>query len=251
MNVITGETGAGKTMVVTGLGLLFGGRADAARVRADPGRAVIEGRLRLTGPVAASVAERIVEAGSEPDEDGSVLLARTVNAEGRSRAHVGGRSVPVAVLTELGEHAVAVHGQSDQLRLLRPAEQRAALDRFAGPEHEKLLETYREAFTRWRAVSEDLADRRRNARARSQEADLLKLGLDEITRVGPQPGEDDELRAEAQRLEHAEGLRVAAATAAQALASGVEATDDAPDAAQLLRLARPNLEAQSLDEAVA
>src|SRR5207245_1237377 len=114
MNVITGETGAGKTMVVTGLGLLFGGRADAARVRAEPGRAVVEGRLRLTGAVASSVAERVVDAGSEPDEDGSVLLARTVTAEGRSRAHVGGRAVPVAVLGELGEQVVAVHGQSDQ-----------------------------------------------------------------------------------------------------------------------------------------
>src|SRR2546423_13555237 len=174
MNVITGETGAGKTMVVTGLGLLFGGRADAARVRAQPGRAVVEGRLRLTGAVAASVAERIVDAGCEPDEDGSVLLARTVNAEGRSRAHVGGRSVPVAVLGELGEQVVAVHGQSDQLRLLRPAEQRAALDRFAGPEHDKLLAQLRERHAQWRAVSDDLSGRRRPARERRQEAAMLR-----------------------------------------------------------------------------
>ncbi|MFI5898083.1 DNA repair protein RecN [Actinoplanes sp. NPDC051513] len=245
MNVITGETGAGKTMVVTGLGLLFGGRADAGRVRADPGRAVIEGRLRLSGALAAAVQTRITEAGAEVDDDGSVLLSRTLSIEGRSRAHVGGRSMPVSMLAEVGEQVLAVHGQSDQLRLLRPAEQRGALDRFAGPEHEKLLETYREAFARWRAVVDDLADRRRNARARSQEADLLKLGLDEITRVDPQTGEDDELRAEVQRLEHAEGLRVAAATAAQALASGVEVADDAPDATQLLGLARRTLEAQS------
>ncbi|MGX6604722.1 DNA repair protein RecN [Micromonosporaceae bacterium Da 78-11] len=245
MNVITGETGAGKTMVVTGLGLLFGGRADAGRVRADPGRAVVEGRLRLAGRLADTVQTRITEAGAEVDDDGSVLLSRTVTIEGRSRAHVGGRSMPVAMLTEVGEQVVAVHGQSDQLRLLRPAEQRAALDRFAGAEHEKLLDTYREAFTRWRAVVEDLTDRRRNARARSQEADLLKLGLDEISRVDPQPGEDDDLRTEGQRLEHAEGLRVAASLAAQALASGVEATDDAPDATQLLGSARRTLEAQS------
>ena len=245
MNAITGETGAGKTMVVTGLGLLFGGRADAGRVRADPGRAVVEGRLRLTGPLADTVTERITEAGAEVDDDGSVLLSRTVTIEGRSRAHVGGRSMPVAMLGEVGEQVVAVHGQSDQLRLLRPAEQRGALDRFAGPEHEKLLETYREAYTRWRSVVDDLADRRRNARERSQEADLLRLGLDEISRVDPQPGEDDELRAEVQRLEHAEGLRVAAAQAAQALAGGVEVTDDAPDATQLLGTARRTLEAQA------
>ncbi|WP_412745982.1 DNA repair protein RecN [Krasilnikovia sp. MM14-A1004] len=249
MNVITGETGAGKTMVVTGLGLLFGGRADAARVRAEPGRAVVEGRLRLTGPVAATVHARVTDAGAEPDDDGTVLLSRTVTSEGRSRAHVGGRSMPVAMLAEVGEQVVAVHGQSDQLRLLRPAEQRAALDRFAGPEHEKLLETYREAFTRWRAAVDDLADRRRNARQRSQEADLLTLGLDEISRVDPQPGEDDELRAEAQRLEHAEGLRTAAALAAQALAGGVDTVDDTPDATQLLGVARRTLAAQSAVDA--
>lgn len=252
MNVITGETGAGKTMVVTGLGLLFGGRADTARVRADPGRAVVEGRLRLAGGLADSVQTRITEAGAEVDDDGSVLLSRTLSIEGRSRAHVGGRSMPVAMLAEVGEQVLAVHGQSDQLRLLRPSEQRAALDRFAGAEQEKLLETYREAFARWRQVVDDLADRRRNARARSQEADLLKLGLDEITRVDPQPGEEEDLRAEVQRLEHAEGLRVAAATAAQALASGVEATDDAPDATQLLGVARRTLEAQSsVDQSLA
>jgi DNA repair protein RecN (Recombination protein N) len=249
MNVITGETGAGKTMVVTGLGLLFGGRADAGRVRADPGRAVVEGRLRLSGSLGEAVQARITDAGAEVDDDGSVLLSRTVTIEGRSRAHVGGRSMPVAMLSEVGEQVVAVHGQSDQLRLLRPAEQRAALDRFAGPEHEKLLETYREAYARWRAVADDLADRRRHARARSQEADLLKLGLDEISRVDPQPGEDDELRAEVQRLEHAEGLRIAASQAAQALAGGVDVTDDAPDATQLLGAARRTLEAQATVDA--
>ena len=245
MNAITGETGAGKTMVVTGLGLLFGGRADAGRVRADPGRAVVEGRLRLAGTLGAAVQTRITDAGGELDDDGSVLLSRTVTIEGRSRAHVGGRSMPVAMLSEVGEQAVAVHGQSDQLRLLRPAEQRAALDRFAGPGHEKLLESYREAFTRWRAVAEDLADRRRHARERNQEADLLTLGLDEINRVDPQPGEDEDLRAEVQRLEHAEGLRTAAAIAAQALAGGVEVTEDTPDATQLLGTARRTLEAQA------
>lgn len=245
MNAITGETGAGKTMVVTGLGLLFGGRADAGRVRADPGRAVVEGRLRLSGTLGDAVQTRITEAGGELDDDGSVLLSRTVTIEGRSRAHVGGRSMPVSMLGEVGEQVVAVHGQSDQLRLLRPAEQRAALDRFAGPEHEKLLVTYRETFTRWRAVVEDLADRRRHARERSREADLLTLGLDEISRVDPQPGEDDDLRAEVQRLEHAEGLRTAAALAAQALAGGVEATEETPDATILLGAARRTLEAQA------
>jgi DNA repair protein RecN (Recombination protein N) len=242
MNVLTGETGAGKTMVVTGLSLLFGGRADAARVRTEPGRAVVEGRLRLAGSTAEAVHRRIAEAGAEPDADGSLLLSRAVTIEGRSRGHVGGRSVPVSVLAELGEETLAVHGQSDQLRLLRPVEQRAALDRFAGPEHEKLLASYREAYAGWRRASAELADRRRTARERHQEADLLRLGLEEIGRVDPQPGEDEALRAEAQRLEHAEGLRAAAQAAYQAVAGG---SDDTPDASGLLSGAGRTLESQA------
>jgi DNA repair protein RecN (Recombination protein N) len=246
LTVITGETGAGKTMVVTSLGLLFGGRADAGRVRADLGRAVVEGRLRLTGVSGRAVQARVSEAGAEPDDDGSLLLSRTVTSEGRSRAHVGGRSVPVSVLGDVGEQVVAVHGQSDQLRLLRPAEQRAALDRFAGPEHEKLLERFQELYAQWRHTEDDLADRRRNVRERNQEADLLRLGLDEITRVDPQPGEDEALREEAQRLEHAEGLRTAAQVAHQAIAGGPDAAaDDGPDAVSMLGVARNTLEAQS------
>ncbi len=242
MNVITGETGAGKTMVVTGLGLLFGGRADAARVRADAGRAVVVGRLRLSGGAAQAVHARVAEAGADVEPDGTVLLSRVVTTEGRSRAHVGGRSVPVAVLSDIGEQVVAVHGQADQLRLLRPAEQRAALDRFAGPEHEKLLAAYREVYTQWRQASDRLEERRRSAHARRQEAELLRLGLEEVERVDPQPGEDEALRAEAQRLEHAEGLRTAAATAYQAIAGG---GDDVQDATALLGTARRTLEAQA------
>lgn len=242
MNVLTGETGAGKTMVVTGLGLLFGGRADAARVRSEPGRAVVEGRLRLSGPAAEAVHQRVAEAGGEVEPDGTVLLSRVVTAEGRSRGHVGGRAVPVSVLADVGEQVVAVHGQSDQLRLLRPTEQRAALDRYAGEEHGKLLARYREVYQEWRRVSEQLEERRRTSHARQQEAELLRLGLEEIARVDPQPGEDEELRAEAQRLEHAEGLRQAAATAYQAVGAG---GDDTPDAVTLLGTARRALEAQA------
>uniref|UniRef100_UPI000E3B5AFE DNA repair protein RecN n=1 Tax=Allorhizocola rhizosphaerae TaxID=1872709 RepID=UPI000E3B5AFE len=207
------------------------------------GRATVEGRLRLPAHTAAAVSARVADAGAEPDEDGSLLLSRTVTIEGRSRAHVGGRSVPVSLLGEVGEQVVAVHGQSDQLRLLRPAEQRASLDRFAGPEHEKLLVEFKELFARWRAVADDLDDRRRNARERHQEADLLRLGLDEITRVDPQQGEDEELRAEAQRLEHAEGLRTAAQLAYQAIGGGGEV--EAEDVSTLLGTARRSLDAQS------
>jgi DNA repair protein RecN (Recombination protein N) len=246
LTVITGETGAGKTMVVTSLGLLFGGRADTGRVRADPGRASVEGRLRLSGRILQAVQGRITDAGAEMDDDGTLLLSRTVTIEGRSRAHVGGRTAPISVLSDVGEQVLAVHGQSDQLRLLRPAEQRAALDRFAGPAHEKLLGRFQELYAQWRAVEEDLADRRANARQRAQEEDLLRLGLDEITRVDPQPGEDETLREEAQRLEHVEGLRAAAQLAHVAVAGGAEtAGDDVADALSLIATARRTLEAQA------
>ncbi|WP_432837261.1 DNA repair protein RecN [Dactylosporangium sp. CA-092794] len=244
LTVITGETGAGKTMVVTSLNLLFGGRADAGRVRADPGRATVDGRLTLPAHVRAAVESRIADAGAEIDDDGTLLMSRTLTAEGRSRAHVGGRTVPVSLLSEVGERVFALHGQSDQLRLLRPAEQRAALDRYAGPEHEKLLGQFTELYSRWRAVEDDLADRRANARQRSQEADLLRLGLDEISRVDPQPGEDELLREEAQRLEHVEGLRTASQLAHVALA-GTGEGDDVADVLSLIATARRTLEAQA------
>ncbi|MEV6929893.1 DNA repair protein RecN [Dactylosporangium sp. NPDC051485] len=244
LTVITGETGAGKTMVVTSLNLLFGGRADAGRVRADPGRATVDGRLTLPRHVRAAVQSRIADAGAEVDDDGTLLMSRTLTAEGRSRAYAGGRTVPVSLLTEVGERVFALHGQSDQLRLLRPAEQRGALDRYAGPEHEKLLGQFAELYGRWRAVEDDLADRRANARQRTQEADLLRLGLDEISRVDPQPGEDELLREEAQRLEHVEGLRTAAQLAHVAL-SGTGEGDDVADVLSLIATARRTLEAQS------
>jgi DNA repair protein RecN (Recombination protein N) len=175
--VVTGETGAGKTMVVTGLTLLFGGRADPGRVRAN-GRAGVEGRLAL--PADSPVWERAADAGADPDDDGTLILARTVSAEGRSRAHLGGRSVPVGVVAELAEGLLAVHGQSDQLRLSRPAEQRRALDRYAGTAHLELLDRYREAHTRWRQLAGDLERRRGQARELAQAADVLRHGLEEI-----------------------------------------------------------------------
>ncbi len=215
LTVVTGETGAGKTMVVAGLGLLFGGRADAGRVRAGARQALVEGRLVLAadGPGLA----RAEEAGAEFDDDGTLLASRTVSAEGRSRAHLGGRSVPVGLLAGLGDDLVTVHGQADQLRLLRPAEQRAALDRFAGPEVADLLGRQNTGFERWQVVVRDIERRTSAARERAQEADLLRHGLSEIAAVDPQPGEDESLSADTGRLEHADALRVAAITAAAAL----------------------------------
>jgi DNA repair protein RecN (Recombination protein N) len=250
LTVVTGETGAGKTMVVTALGLLFGGRADPARVRSGSGTAVVEGRLLLDrkGTADRAVLERAADAGSEADEDGTLLLSRSVSAEGRSRAHLGGRSVPVGVLADIGEHLVTVHGQSDQLRLLRPAEQRAALDRYAGDAVTKLVRVHRELYERWQAVSADLADRTSSARERTQEADALRFGLTEVEKVAPQPGEDADLKAESRRLEHADALRTAAYTAHQALAGDPLGTDDGADVAALLGTARRELGAVADDD---
>src|SRR5689334_16633840 len=189
---VTGETGAGKTMVVTSLGLLLGGRADPGLVRNGSGRAVVEGRLEL--PADSPVAARAVEAGAELD-DGALLVSRTVSAEGRSRAHVGGRAVPVGLLAELGEDLIAVHGQTDQQRLLRPARQRGALDRYAGEAVAEPLARYREVYRRLREVSATLEELTTRARERAQEADLLRFGLEEVAAAEPVAGEDVELAA--------------------------------------------------------
>ncbi|SDO10049.1 DNA replication and repair protein RecN [Klenkia soli] len=229
LTVVTGETGAGKTMVVTGLSLLFGGRADPGRVRAN-GRAGVEGRLAL--PVDSPVWARAADAGAEPDEDGTLILARTVSAEGRSRAHLGGRSVPVGLVAELAEDLLAVHGQTDQLRLTRPAEQRRALDRYAGPGQLELVEAHRAAHARWRQLAEDLERRRTQTRELAQTAEVLRRGLEEIAAVAPQPDEDTQLDAQAARLGDADALRAAADEARLALVGDTTGdlggSDDAP-----------------------
>jgi DNA repair protein RecN (Recombination protein N) len=214
LTVVTGETGAGKTMVVSGLTLLFGGRADPGRVRAN-GRAGVEGRLQLPSDSAAW--ERAADAGADPDDDGSLILARTISAEGRSRAFLGGRSVPVGVVAELAEGLLAVHGQTDQLRLSRPAEQRRALDRYAGPAHLALLDRYRAAHQHWRELAADLERRRTSARELAQTADVLRHGLEEIEAAAPEPGEDAALDAQVKRLSDADALRAAADDARLAL----------------------------------
>ncbi|HEV7189592.1 MAG TPA: DNA repair protein RecN [Blastococcus sp.] len=244
LTVVTGETGAGKTMVVTGLTLLFGGRADPGRVRAS-GRAGVEGRLVL--PTDSPVWERAADAGADPDDDGSLILARTVSAEGRSRAFLGGRSVPVGVVSELAEGLLAVHGQSDQLRLSRPAEQRRALDRYAGPAHLELLDRYRAAHQRWRELTADLERRRGQARELAQAADVLRHGLAEIEAVAPEPGEDDALDTQAKRLGDADALRAAADEARVSLVGDVTGDlggDDLPqDATAALSIAQRALAA--------
>jgi DNA repair protein RecN (Recombination protein N) len=228
--VVTGETGAGKTMVVQSLGLLSGARGDGGAVRSGCPRAVVEARLVVA--TTGQVAERAREVGAALDEaddgTGVLLVHRLVSAEGRSRAALGGRAVPLAVLTELVGHSVAVHGQSGQLRLLRPAEQRSALDAYAGAPVAVAAAAYSASYTRLLTARRELAEIVERERERAAEAELLRLGLADVERVDPQPGEDEALRAEIARLSHAESLLTAASGAHDALAGADDADDSAP-----------------------
>jgi DNA repair protein RecN (Recombination protein N) len=239
--VLTGETGAGKTMVVTGLHLLSGGRAEASRVRNGADRAVVEGRFALNpGDDAIALA---AEAGAEPDEDGSLIAVRTVSGDGRSRAHLGGRSVPVGVLADLSERLIAVHGQNDQLRLLQPAEQRAVLDRYAGSMVAEPLAEYRRVREEWQRVATELTERIERSREMAREADLLRHGLAEIASVDPKPGEDQELHDEARRLADVDQLRTIAAAAQLAVSGSTDGDVDSAGAIGGLGEAQRGLEA--------
>lgn len=246
LTVLTGETGAGKTMVVTGLYLLGGARADASRVRVDTPRAVVEGRFELHGPPGRLAGEVVASAGAEADEDGSVIAVRTVGADGRSRAHLGGRSVPAGTLADFTAPLLAVHGQNDQLRLLRPAEQRAALDR-SDPAVAPLLERYHQLRGQWAQVVADLAERTSRSVELAREATVLRDGLAEVERVDPTPGEDAAILRTVARLSDLDALRAAGAEAQQALTG--DADSSRGGALELVAQARAQLQGVS-DEAL-
>ncbi|KRC52331.1 DNA repair protein RecN [Leifsonia sp. Root227] len=238
---ITGETGAGKTMVVSALGLLLGERADTGAVRLGSAQAWVEGRWRIAE--SSDVVERVRDAGGDVDPLGGggaeLVLTRSVSAEGRSRAVVGGRSAPVSVLTELGGQLVVVHGQSDQIRLRSAVAQREALDRFAGPDFAAAVEAYAQVFHRWRDNRSELDELVADQDRRAREAEDLRIAMAEIEAVAPQPGEDDELAERAERLSNLEELRLAAASARELLSA--EESEGA-DALGLLDSARRHLE---------
>jgi DNA repair protein RecN (Recombination protein N) len=228
LTVLTGETGAGKTMVVTGLHLLGGARADATRVRSGSDRAVVEGRFSTTelgAEVALRVDELLESSGADRDDDGTVIAARSVSRAGPSRAYLGGRSVPAKSLSNFTAEVLTLHGQNDQLRLMRPDEQRVALDRYA--DVDKLLTRYRRIREEWQLARKDLADRRQRARELAQEADRLSFGINEIDAVAPQPGEDEAIVADIRRLSELDALREAAQTARVALSGALD--DPSPD----------------------
>lgn len=227
LNVVTGETGAGKTMVISGLGLLLGARADAGLVRAGARSAAVEGVVDL--PAGHPAAVRAAEAGADTDE--GLVLLRTLSAEGRSRAHVGGRTAPVGVLSEIGEHLVAVHGQADQWRLRQADQHRALLDQYSGEPVASALARYQELYDEHDRVRRELAELTEAARDRAREVEILQVGLEQIEALDPQPGEDADLRVEDERLTHAEGLRAGAETAHGLLAGAEEeyAAEPAPN----------------------
>lgn len=239
---LTGETGAGKTMIVTALGLLLGERADSQILRRGSAAAVVDGHWLIQE--GSSVSSRVTDAGGELDPAGdgrvSLILSRSVSAEGRSRAVVGGRTTPVSVLNELGRELVVVHGQSDQVRLRSATAQRDALDRFAGERLSAVLDDYQECYRRWQSGQGELdvlvAERDR----RSREAEDLRVAIAEIEQVAPQRGEDVELSERAERLGNLEELRLAAARALELVSA--QSTDDGRDALGMIEESRRQLE---------
>ncbi len=217
LSVITGETGAGKTMVLTGLALILGQQADTTMIRPGADSATAEGRLV---PPADHPALTIAQDAGALLDDGALLITRTMR-DGRSRAHLGGRSVPAGLLAEIGESLVTVHGQSDQLRLREAAHQRQALDEFAG--HTDTVAAHAKAHRDRRAAQADLERWDADDGARAVEIERLQRATERIDALELHDGEDGELRALAERLGNVEELRIAAAGVHGALAGSDEA----------------------------
>ncbi|MGF2947635.1 DNA repair protein RecN [Microbacterium alcoholitolerans] len=236
---VTGETGAGKTMVVTGLGLLLGARADTSAIRAGAAQASVAGVWLV--PEQGTVADIVTDAGGELEPAGDaaeLYVSRTLSAEGRSRASVGGRPAPAAVLSSLAQELVVVHGQSEQLRLRSAAAQRDALDRFGGQPIADAVARYAERFRTWRELDAEITELTENRDRRAAEAAQLREQLTEIEQLEPEAGEDVALNERAERLANAEELRLAASVARSALSS----EEGEQDVAALLAEARRALE---------
>ena len=236
LTVLTGETGAGKTMVLTALGLLLGDRSDSGAIRSGAGQSTVEGRWRLdaTNPTL----NKAEDAGALI-ADGELLLARSVSSDGRSKAVIGGRSVPVGLLSEIGEELVVVHGQADQIRLKSLAAQKIALDKFAGAKHLELLGEYANYFSAWKQAQATLEDIQTNLLARAKQVEDLTQSLEELDKLAAKPNEDVELAELAKKLTHSADLRAAVGLAHDALLND---NFDAIDATSLIGKARKALE---------
>jgi len=207
--VITGETGAGKTMILSGIELLRGSRAESGQLRDADGQAEVDAVVSLGPGIRQVVALRLDELGVSLDDD-ALIARRTVSGKGRSRAHLGDRPVPVSALSEVWASLVSVHGQADQARLRESAPQRELLDRFGGDPLREAAEEYRSVWDEWREIERELQELRATLADRERTATLLRLGIAEIDEISPESGEDTALDAEASVLEHAGGLRDAA-----------------------------------------
>ena len=242
LNVLSGETGAGKTMVLTALGLLLGNRADSSAVRANAQAAFVEGRWLINSNT--ELTDRVHDAGGVI-EDGELILNRSISTDGRSRASVGGSSAPVGVLAELGENLVVVHGQADQIRLKSAVAQREALDAFCGDGLQSVQLEYSRVYANWRELERQLTALRSNLGGKAQELDDLRIALADIQAVSPQAAEDTQLAEAAAKLTHAEDIRLAVAAAHEALSSEAYEATDAIDA---LGSARRSLEHVSMHD---
>ena len=243
--VVTGETGAGKTMVLSSLQLLLGARADAALVRSGEERLSVDGIFSVTPDIAA----RVEEAGGFVEGD-ELIVGRSVRAAGRSRAHLGSRPVPASLLADIVGSMVTIHGQSDQIRLTGESAQRRALDQFGGPAHGALLEEYRSAFRCAVEVKHRLDSLRGDASERAEELEDLRAAIQQIEELDPVSGEEEDLVREAARLTNVEDLR-----ALVGAALGYLKGDDRGDYAGAVEAARHAYaqldDAARFDEAVA
>src|SRR3954453_12059689 len=206
LNVLTGETGAGKTVLAHALDLLLGGKPRSGIVRPGAAEAYVEGVFALPDGVREALGDRLAEDAEE------LVLARRVSAEGRTRAYLGGRSATAADLREAGTALLSFYGQHESRKLMLASAQLQILDGFAGPEQAVRREAYREVYGRERALFARLAELRERAGARDRELDLLEWELEEIDRADPSEEEEAALNAERDRLRHVEALRSSAAT---------------------------------------
>lgn len=243
--VVTGETGAGKTMVLSSLQLLLGARADAALVRSGTERLSVDGIFSIT----PDIGSRVEDAGGLVEGD-ELIVGRSVRAAGRSRAHLGSRPVPASVLADIVGSMVTIHGQSDQIRLTGEAAQRRALDQFGGSAHAAVVEEYRAAFRGAVDIKHRLDSLRGDATERAEEIEDLRAAIDQIEALDPQPGEEENLVREAARLTNIEDLR-----GLMGASLGFLKGDDRGDYAGAVEAARSAYaqldEASRFDEAVA
>ena len=219
LNVLSGETGAGKTVLVEALGLLLGGRGDSGLVRPGAKRLELEAAFDLPD---SRVARRLAQVEGVELEGDEIILRRVMSIDGRGRCYVNGRMCTAGTLARLGEFLVDIHGQHEHQRLLRPASHLEYLDDFGSSEHGELLRSYRERYARWRESRERLEKAAMDEAERLREMDLLRFQIREIEAVNPAEGEMEELLKERKRMQNREELFNAVRDAYLSVAGGEE-----------------------------